>query len=153
MEITLEQLLEGKGTRIKNNTPESVKYLVIKSFDTIAYIDDEKPGITKFYDVYNEITVECSIYETDNLTTDLFEDNANYLKKIGWNVDINDINIICSSKYNKRRQPSLPPVVKHIYALKTFRESSLPQQGSKVPQYTPLHACPRHTALPSHELP
>lgn len=42
-------------TRIKNNTPESVKYLVIKSFDTIAYIDDEKPGITKFYDVYNEI--------------------------------------------------------------------------------------------------
>ena len=42
-------------TRIKNNTPESRKYPVIQSFDTIAYIDDEKPGINKFYDVYNEI--------------------------------------------------------------------------------------------------
>ena len=42
-------------TRIKNNTPESKKYPVIQSFDTIAYIDDEKPGINKFYDVYNEI--------------------------------------------------------------------------------------------------
>lgn len=64
---------------------------------TKTVVSDYQKSITKnsyagkgqsidYDDVYNEITVECSIYETDKLTTDLFEDNANYLKKIGWNV-------------------------------------------------------------------
>jgi len=45
----------NKLTMIKNNTPKSLEFDVIKSFNDIKYINEESRGISKFYDVYNEI--------------------------------------------------------------------------------------------------